>query len=301
MVLAFPYDAVLVSAVRTLPGRRFDWDAREWVAPADDWVSVKLRKILHLYPELTCSPEVDAWLTAASERWIGHVRTSVYDGRGWWALDTLAGSPPPVLRESIVEHDGRALVPMTAQAAGVLAEMEPGRLSVAAARCLEYVERGEAPPPARLTFGSGVAGQRFSLQVLWDHDVAAAFARLPGAVQNELKVDPWIADQLDAFVALHQVEVTPAAGTSLLRSSPKTERRARRLRPPGRGRQIQSMRSRDVWAASSRRFSGQPFVTRSRLAAAFCLTNRGWARPSRRSPSSRPTMRFPPWSYARPR
>ena len=71
---------------------------------------------------------------------------SVYDGRGWWALDTLAGSPPPVLRESIVEHDGRALVPMTAQAAGVLAEMEPDRLSVAAARCLEYVERGEAPP-----------------------------------------------------------------------------------------------------------------------------------------------------------
>ncbi len=215
VVLAFPYDAVLVSAVRTLPGRRFDWDAREWVAPADDWVSVKLRKIVHLYPELTCSPEVDAWLTAASERWIGHVRTSVYDGRGWWALDTLAGSPPPALRESIVEHDGRALVPMTAQAAGVLAEMEPGRLSVAAARCLEYVERGEAPPPARLTFGSGVAGQRFSLEVLWDHDAAAAFERLPGAVRNELKVDPWIADQLDAFAALHQVEVTPEAGDQL--------------------------------------------------------------------------------------
>ena len=95
VVLAFPYDAALVSAVRTLPGRRFDWDAREWVAPADDWVSVKLRKILHLSPQLTRSPEVDAWLTAASERWIGHVRTSVYDGRGWWALDTLAGSPHP--------------------------------------------------------------------------------------------------------------------------------------------------------------------------------------------------------------
>jgi SWI/SNF-related matrix-associated actin-dependent regulator of chromatin subfamily A-like protein 1 len=97
----------------------------------------------------------------------------------------------------------------------VLAEMAPGRLSLAAVRCLDYAERGETPPPARLVFGSGVSGERFKLEVLWDHDVAAAFERLPGAVRNELKLDPWIADQLDAFVALHEVEVTPAAAAPL--------------------------------------------------------------------------------------
>jgi SWI/SNF-related matrix-associated actin-dependent regulator of chromatin subfamily A-like protein 1 len=215
VVLAFPYDALLVSAVRTLPNRRFDWETREWSAPADDWVSVKLREILHRYPELTSSREVEAWLAAASERWVGHVRTTRYDRRGWWALDTLAGSPPAALRESIVEHEGRKLVPMTRETAGVLAEMAPGRLSLAAVRCLDYAERGETPPPARLVFGSGVSGERFKLEVLWDHDVAAAFERLPGAVRNELKLDPWIADQLDAFVALHEVEVTPAAAAPL--------------------------------------------------------------------------------------
>ena len=46
VVLAFPYDGHLVAAVRTLPGRRFDWDRREWIAPADDWVALKLREIL---------------------------------------------------------------------------------------------------------------------------------------------------------------------------------------------------------------------------------------------------------------
>ena len=37
VVLQFPYDGYLVAAVRTIPGRQFDWDTREWRAPADDW------------------------------------------------------------------------------------------------------------------------------------------------------------------------------------------------------------------------------------------------------------------------
>ena len=44
VVLAFPYDGHLVAAVRTLPGRRFDWDLREWSAPADDWVAAQARR-----------------------------------------------------------------------------------------------------------------------------------------------------------------------------------------------------------------------------------------------------------------
>ena len=36
VVLAFPYDAQIVNAVRGIPHRRFDWDTREWWAPVDD-------------------------------------------------------------------------------------------------------------------------------------------------------------------------------------------------------------------------------------------------------------------------
>jgi superfamily II DNA or RNA helicase len=215
VVLAFPYDAYLVNAVRSLPNRRFDWALREWLAPADDWVSVKLRKLLDLYPELTRSPELDEWLAVAAERWIGHVRTARYDGRGWWALDTLAGSPPAALRDGIVEHEGRALVEMTQPVAEVLSELDAARLSLPASRCLEYVEEGQTPPPSQLAFGRRVGGERFSLQVLWDPDVAEAFERLPGVVGNELKPDPWIADELDAFVAMHQVALSPTAAEQL--------------------------------------------------------------------------------------
>ena len=44
VVLAFPYERQLVELVRTIPHRRFDWDAREWWAPADDWAGIKVAR-----------------------------------------------------------------------------------------------------------------------------------------------------------------------------------------------------------------------------------------------------------------
>ena len=113
VVLAFPYDGHLVAAVRTLPGRRFDWDRREWSAPADGWVAAKLAEILKHRPELQRTAEFDEWLAAAERRWVGHVRTARYDGRGWFALDTLAGTPPDELLDGALELDHRWLVPLT--------------------------------------------------------------------------------------------------------------------------------------------------------------------------------------------
>ncbi len=216
VVLAFPYDVGLVAAVRTLPGRRFDWASREWLAPADDWVAVGLRRIRHAHPELTATVEVDEWLARSSERWIGHVRTAAHAGRGWWALDTLAGTIPPALGAGAVELDPRrTLIPMTPAHAATLAELGPGRLTHAAVRCIDYLERGETPPGARLTLGRGVAGERFALETLWDHDAHDAFVRLPGSRGGELRPDPWIADELDAFVARHGVAVAQAAAEAL--------------------------------------------------------------------------------------
>ncbi len=217
VVLAFPYDGHLVAAVRTLPGRRFDWDRREWSAPADGWVAAKLSAILAARPELRRSAEFDAWLAATERRWVGHVRTARYDGRGWFALDTLAGEPPQALREGAVKLGGRWLVPLSPSHAAAIMELPDPHLSLGARRCIEAIECGERPPAARLILTRGVAGERLTLETFWDPDVQAAFQQLPGAAGGELKLDPWIADQLDAFLALHGVEVTPAAGEAVER------------------------------------------------------------------------------------
>ena len=92
VVLAFPYDATIVNLVRGIPGRRFDWDAREWWAPVDDWVGVHVAGVLERFPDLLPSDEVVAWLTAIDKRWVGVVGATRYDGRGWWTLATRAGN-----------------------------------------------------------------------------------------------------------------------------------------------------------------------------------------------------------------
>jgi SWI/SNF-related matrix-associated actin-dependent regulator 1 of chromatin subfamily A len=215
VVLAFPYDGHLVAAVRTLPGRRFDWDRREWSAPADGWVAAKLAEILRFRPELRRTQEFDEWLAAVELHWIGHVRTTRYDGRGWFALDTLAGTPGAALREGAIELDTRWLVPLTRDAAMALLELRDPRLSLGARRCLEALEHGEQPPAARLILTRSVAGERFTLETFWDPEIQTAFEQLPGAAGNELKLDAWIVDQLDAFIALHEVEVAPSAAEAL--------------------------------------------------------------------------------------
>src|SRR5690242_5378834 len=62
VVLAFPYDVRIVEAARRIPGRRFDWDAREWWAPIDDWVGAHVAEIVARFPELEPSDEAAAWL-----------------------------------------------------------------------------------------------------------------------------------------------------------------------------------------------------------------------------------------------
>jgi SWI/SNF-related matrix-associated actin-dependent regulator of chromatin subfamily A-like protein 1 len=213
VVLAFPYDRELVELVRTIPYRRFDWDTREWSAPAGDWAGMKVAELLERYPELTADDATLAWLSVVQRRWIGYVRTTRHDGRGWWVLETLAGPVPEPLRVNSVEHEGRLLAPLTQRAGQALREQSSARLDAAAERCLSIVELGQVPPPARLVFFRGVDGEQLRLEVIWDPDVGAAFELLPGAEGTRVvPLDPWLAEELDAFVALHQVQVTgPAA------------------------------------------------------------------------------------------
>ena len=233
VVLAFPYDAAIVEAVRALPNRRFDWDLREWSAPADDWVGLRIADLLDRFPELSTAPAVEDWLAGIERRWVGYVRTARYDGRGWWALDTLAGTVPPALARDAVTHEGRLLVAFTPAHAEALGELRSARLSAAAVRCLTAVELGEAPPPARLEQVRGIDGERLRLEVLWDAATGEAFERLPGASGQQVPLDPWLADELDAFVARHDVELGPGARHALeamldeRRAAAETIRRSR--------------------------------------------------------------------------
>ena len=216
VVLAFPYDRELVELVRTIPHRRFDWDTREWSAPAEDWAGMKVAELLERYPELTADAEVFEWLSGVQQRWIGYVRTTRHDGRGWWVLDTRAGPGPEPLRSGAVEREGKLLVPLTETAARALREQASARLDIAAERCLSIVESGGVPPPARLVYFRGVDGEQLRLEVVWDPDVGSAFERLPGAEGTRaVPLDPWIAEQLDAFIARHDVQLTQSAGEVL--------------------------------------------------------------------------------------
>jgi SWI/SNF-related matrix-associated actin-dependent regulator of chromatin subfamily A-like protein 1 len=150
VVLSFPYERALVDLCRSIPHRRFDWDRREWQAPASDWAAMKVTEALERFPELRPTREVAEWLASVKQRWIGSVTTVRHDGRGWWVLNTLAGPIPEPLREGAIERDGRLLVPLTEANAQTLRAQRSARLDAGAERCAQIVERGGDPPPARL-------------------------------------------------------------------------------------------------------------------------------------------------------
>ena len=210
VVLGFPYDPHIVNVVRAIPGRRFDWDAREWWAPVDDWVGVHVAEVLERFPDLTSSAEVDAWLAQIKRRWIGHVSTMRFDGRGWWVLATRAGTPPEELVAGFVEHEGRLLAPLTIEGAAALAAEDNARLDAGANRCVEALLGGDTDlPPARLTAARTFDGERLRLDVLWDPELGTAFGKLPGAEPRgrTMPVDPWVVPALDEFVGVHQIAV----------------------------------------------------------------------------------------------
>jgi SWI/SNF-related matrix-associated actin-dependent regulator of chromatin subfamily A-like protein 1 len=218
VVLAFPYERALVDLVRTLPHRRFDWDRREWFAPAEDRAALKVKDILELYPDLEADSAVLEWLDGVKARWIGSVSTCRYDNRGWLVLNTLAGPVPEALTDGALEREGRLLVPFSREAAEALRDQRSAYLDAPAERCLQILERDGSPPPARLVWARGVEGEELRLEVLWDQDTGAAFETLPGADGTRaVPLDPWLAVELDGFLARHGVEVTGTAAQALER------------------------------------------------------------------------------------
>src|SRR3954468_16664506 len=99
VVFAFPYRSDIVDAVRAIPGRRFDWQAREWWAPADDWGGAHVADIRRRFPQLRVTRDAAAWLDGLGDRWIGRVTTGKHQARGWFICETRAGTLPVALSD----------------------------------------------------------------------------------------------------------------------------------------------------------------------------------------------------------
>ncbi len=209
VVLSFPYREEIVDAVRKVPGRRFDWDTREWWAPVDDWTGTHVADIVRRYPELRVSEDAQAWLSGLTARWIGVVTTGKQGARGHFVLETRAGELPHELA-ALARPVGRAHhMDFDAQAAELLLELRSARLDRRAQDCASRLQVGLEPPPAVLTHIEGVAGPRLRLDVLWDPDAERAFLDMHGVERSTrtLPVDPWAMPALDRFLSDHGVEV----------------------------------------------------------------------------------------------
>jgi SWI/SNF-related matrix-associated actin-dependent regulator of chromatin subfamily A-like protein 1 len=219
VVFAFPYRADIVDAVRAIPGRRFDWQAKEWWAPRADATAAYVQGVLERFPELEVAPDVQEWLGRAVKGWVGRVSAARRAGAGWFVLDTIAGELPEELAALAEERGGRLWLPFTQDVAEQLLELAGARLDPRALRCATRLQVGLAPAPATLALVESYGEPRFKLDVNWDPDVVRQFTELPAAEAHgrTVPIDPYLLEPLEAFIALHEIDVAPNALEALAR------------------------------------------------------------------------------------
>ncbi|HET9740460.1 MAG TPA: SNF2-related protein, partial [Solirubrobacteraceae bacterium] len=213
VVFAFPYRPDVVDAVRAIPGRRFDWEAKEWWAPRADATAPYVKGVLERFPQLTVAPDVEAWLARAVKGWVGRVTAGKLSGEGRFAMEKISGDLPESLAAVAVEAGGRAWVPFTQAVADELLEMPGARLDPRGLRCATRLQVGRQPAPATLALVESVGEPRFTLDVNWDPETIPAFLTLPAceAHGRSLPVDPYLLEPLEHYLRVYDVEVAPNA------------------------------------------------------------------------------------------
>jgi SWI/SNF-related matrix-associated actin-dependent regulator 1 of chromatin subfamily A len=213
VVFAFPYRADIVDAVRAIPGRRFDWDAKEWWAPQADSTAPYVKGVIERHPSLLVAPEVTAWLAEATSGWVGRVGAARLAGRGAFVLETISGELPDELAAVAEERGGRLWLPFSTAIAEELLELRGARLDKRALRCATRLQVGREPAPATLALIESVGEPRFTLDVNWDPDTIPAFLALPAceAHGRSLPVDPYLLEPLEHYLRVYGVEVAPNA------------------------------------------------------------------------------------------
>ncbi len=217
VVFAFPYRPDVVDAVRAVPGRRFDWESREWWAPRADATAPYVKGVLERHDALTVSPEVAAWLERAVTGWVGRVSAGRVDGQGAFLLDRIAGELPEALAPVAAERGSRVTLPFTLAVAEALEALPGARPDPRATRCLQQLLVGREPAPATLSLTQSVGETRFRLDVNWDPDAVAAFCELPAAEAHgrTLPIDPYLLEPLEHYLRTYGVDVAANALLSL--------------------------------------------------------------------------------------
>jgi SWI/SNF-related matrix-associated actin-dependent regulator of chromatin subfamily A-like protein 1 len=220
VVFAFPYRADLVEAMRAIPGRRFDWDQKEWSVPQHDTIAPYVADVLSRWPELVVHDDVRAWLRTVPSHWLGRVTTRRAGDAGEFVVRTLAGELPDGLAALAGETTERgATLPFTADVAELLSDLGGARLDRAAASCALRLRVGLEPPPAELVVEHTVEEARLALEVLWDEDTGEAFCALPGVERRTrtMPIDPWALEPLERFLRMHDVAISATAAPILQR------------------------------------------------------------------------------------
>ena len=217
VVFSFPYRPDIVDAVRAIPGRRFDWQAKEWWAPRADATAPYVQGVLERFPDLSAAPDVETWLSRAVRGWVGRVSAARFDGRGWFVLEGIAGELPAELAGQGMERGGRWWLPFAQDVADALLELPGARLDPRALRCATRLQVGQAPAPATLSLIESYGEPRFKLDVNWDPETVPAFTALPAAEAHgrTLPVDPYVLEPLEHFVRLHGIDVGANAAQRL--------------------------------------------------------------------------------------
>jgi len=213
VVFAFPYRADIVDAVRSIPGRRFDWEVKEWWAPRADATAPYVKGVLERYPALSVAPDVEAWLARAVKGWVGRVSAGKLSGEGRFVLEAISGELPEPLASVAETAGGRSWLPFTQAVAEELLEMPGARLDPRALRCASRLQVGQAPAPATLALVESVGEPRFALDVNWDPETIPAFLALPAceAHGRSLPVDPYLLEPLEHYLRTFGVEVAANA------------------------------------------------------------------------------------------
>src|SRR4051812_33266442 len=161
VVFAFPYRADIVDAVRSIPGRRFDWQAKEWWAPRADATAPYVKGVLEQHTSLSVAPDVEAWLARAGRGWGGRGSAGKLHGEGRFVLEKISGELPETLAEVADEAGGRLWLPFTQAVADELLEMAGARLDQRALRCATRLQVAQEPAPATLALVESVGEPRF--------------------------------------------------------------------------------------------------------------------------------------------
>jgi len=235
LVFAFPADQELNTAIKRLPGRRFDFVQRTWDVPAEPSQAAAVQALLERHPWLQISADVADWLDAQAQAWAALATVVEHERSPWFVVHMQYGDAPRQLLDHAAElEDGVLLLAADAAGANLLAGHASAiELDAPGAAALAELRGGRRPSGATLLLARDEDGeQRFELRTDWLFSAADEFARLPEAavvavrtescafdVQEDVlavPADPALAARLRELIAAHpEIRVDDAADRRL--------------------------------------------------------------------------------------